>query len=101
MVRIEDVRNYCTNDAIVYTDHLLTRMRQRHIRIEDIKQAIAKGEIIEQYPTDYPFPSCLINAGDIHIVCSIGEGNLYIITAYHPSQKQWEEGGGKRKENKP
>jgi len=97
MLRIEDVRAFCTDDAIVLTEHLLTRMRQRHIRLEDIKYAIAKGEIIEQYPTDYPFPSCLINAEKIHIVCSIGEGHLYIITAYRPSQEQWEEGGRKRK----
>jgi hypothetical protein len=98
MVRIEDVRACCTDNTIVLTEHLLTRMRQRHIRLEDIKYAIAKGEIIEQYPADYPFPSCLINAENIHIVCSIGEGRLYIITAYRPSQERWENGGRKRKE---
>jgi hypothetical protein len=48
MLCIEDVRTCCTNDAIVLTEHLLTRMRQRHIRLEDIKNAIAEGEIIEQ-----------------------------------------------------
>jgi hypothetical protein len=100
MVCIEDVRACCTNDAIFLTDHLLTRMRQRHIRFEDIKKAITKGEIIEQYPTDYPFPSCLINAENLHIVCSIDKGHLYIITAYRPSQEQWENGGKKRKEVK-
>jgi len=39
MVRIEDVRACCTDDAIVLTEHLLTRMRQRNIRLEDIKYA--------------------------------------------------------------
>jgi len=100
VVHIEDVRACCTNGAIILSDHLLTRMRQRHIRFEDIKYAISKGEIIEQYPADYPFPSCLINAENIHIVCSIGEGHLYIITAYRPSKELWENGGRKRKENK-
>jgi len=100
-VRIEDVRAYCTDDAIVLTEHLLTRMRQRHIQLEDIKNAITIGEIIEQYPADYPFPSCLINADNLHIVCSIGEGCLYIITAYRPSQEQWEDGGKKRKGDRP
>jgi hypothetical protein len=101
MLRIEDVRACCTDDTIVLTEHLLTRMRQRHIRLEDIKNAIAKGEIIEQYLADYPFPSCLINAENLHIVCSIGEEHLYIITAYRPSQEQWEEGGRKRKGGRP
>ena len=100
MVRIEDVRACCNDNSIVLTEHLLTRMRQRHIRLDDIKYAITKGEIIEQYPTDYPFPSCLINAENLHIVCSIGEGCLYIITAYRPSQERWEDGGKKRKEGK-
>ena len=34
--------------------------RQRGIKIKDIRHAIMTGEIIEQYPDDYPFPSCLI-----------------------------------------
>ena len=100
MLYIEDIREYCTDDTIVITEHLLVRMRQRHIRLEDIKYAIMKGEIIEQYSDDYPFPSCLINAENIHIVCSIGEGRLYVITAYRPSPDRWETGGKKRKENK-
>lgn len=100
MLRIEDLRNCLNNETIVLTEHLLTRMRQRHIRFTDIKRAIEIGEIIEQYPKDYPFPSCLIHGENIHIVCSIGEGRLYIITAYRPSFSQWEEDGRTRKENK-
>ena len=97
MLQIEDIRACCNNDNIFLTDHLLTRMRQRQIRLEDIKNAIEEGEIIEQYPTDYPFPSCLINSEKIHVVCSINERYLYIITAYRPSLEQWEAGGRKRK----
>jgi hypothetical protein len=101
MLKIEDIRNICAEDTIALTDHLLTRMRQRHIRLQDIMDAIENGEIIEQYPTDYPFPSCLINAENLHIVCSIGEGLLYIITAYRPSPERWEAGGRIRKGGKP
>jgi len=76
-------------------------MRQRSIRLNDIKRTIEVGNIIEQYPTDYPFPSCLINGENLHIVCSIGEGNLYIITSYRPSSELWEDEYSKRKEKKP
>ena len=100
MLQIEEVRLYCHDEAIVLTDHLMTRIRQRSIRLEDIKYAISNGEIIEQYPADYPFPSCLINGEDIHIVCSVGDGCLYIITAYRPSPEKWEAGGKRRKESK-
>jgi len=57
MLHIEDIRELCTDDTIVLTEHLLTRMRQRQIRWKDIKHTIEKGEIIEQYPADYPFPN--------------------------------------------
>ena len=100
MLHIEDIRTCFTDNTIVLTEHLLTRMRQRHIRLEDIKDAINEGEIIEQYTTDFPFPSCLINSEKIHIVCSINEGLLYIITAYRPSPEQWEADGKKRKERR-
>jgi len=59
------------------------------------------GEIIKQYPSDTPFPSCLINGDNLHIVCSIGEEMLYIITAYRPSSDIWEAGGAKKKEVNP
>jgi hypothetical protein len=97
MLQIEDIRACCTDDRIVLTNHLMMRMRQRNIRYEDIKKTIKTGEIIEQYPDDYPFPSCLINSGDLHLVCGIGEGVLYIITVYHPSSSQWGNEGKTRK----
>ena len=100
MLIIEDVRLLCNDDTIVLTDHLLTRIRQRNIRLEEIKSAILNGDIIEQYPTDYPFPSCLINGEDVHIVCSVGEERLYIITAYRPSPVKWGIGEKERKENR-
>lgn len=97
MLQIEDIRRLCTDDTIVLTEHLTTRMRQRNLRLEDIKNTIGNGQIIEQYPTDYPFPSCLINWDNIHVVCSVGDGRLYVITAYRPSNDKWEDGGSKRK----
>jgi len=43
----------------------------------------------------------LINGNNLHIVCSIGEGSLYIITAYRPSPDVWEAGGTMKKEENP
>ncbi|GHV82297.1 hypothetical protein AGMMS49991_08550 [Spirochaetia bacterium] len=99
MISIADVQELCNDEAIVLTEHLLTRMRQRGIKYGDLKQTIQNGEVIEQYPTDYPFQSCLISSVDLHIVCSIGEnsGPLYIITAYRPSGEKWEKDGKTRR----
>jgi hypothetical protein len=100
MLQIEDIRRLCTDNNIVLTEHLIARMRQREIKFDDIKNTIKCGKIIEQYQTDYPFPSCLINWENIHVVCSVGNGLLYIITAYRPSKEKWEDSGDKRKGGK-
>ena len=53
------------------------------------------GEIIEQYPDDFPFPSCLIfgytmDNRVIHVVIS-SEGSCgRIITAYIPNTEKFE-----------
>jgi len=44
-------------------------------------------------------PLYLTFGKNLHIVCSVGEGNLYLITAYRPSCKKWEDGGSERKED--
>ena len=71
-------------------------------RNQDITNAIETGEIIEDYPEDYPFPSCLIlgKSGEvnIHIVASINADMIYLITAYIPNPDKWEDDFKTRKE---
>lgn len=55
-----------------------------------------KGEIIEDYPMDYPHPSCLIygyTMSDkvLHVVAGTDNTNVYIITAYFPNSKKFQE----------
>ena len=62
------------------------------------------GEVIEDYPDDYPYPSCLISGvGEhnnyIHVVCGMSETELYLITAYYPNPAEWSEDCKVRKEN--
>ena len=71
-------------------------MNERNITIDDIMNAIDNGEIIEQYPSDFPFPSCLILGISIqgiyiHIVVSMDEDKIYLITAYIPDTDKWED----------
>ena len=60
------------------------------------KNGIATGEIIEDYPDDFPNPSCLIfgynvNGQILHIVAGCDNINIYIITAYYPDTKKFED----------
>ncbi|PIZ16757.1 hypothetical protein COY52_06225 [Candidatus Desantisbacteria bacterium CG_4_10_14_0_8_um_filter_48_22] len=66
------------------------------IREEEIKEAILNGEIIEEYPEDRPYSSCLIlgfteKKRPLHIACAPvpGEDLLIVITIYQPSPSLW------------
>ncbi|MBR5912779.1 MAG: DUF4258 domain-containing protein [Selenomonadaceae bacterium] len=73
----------------------MTRLLQRGISLEDVKSTILSGEIIENYPDDYPYPSCLLLGKNsrnesFHVVCGITDEELWLITAYRPSGEKWE-----------
>lgn len=78
-----------------FTIHSLDRLKERGILIHDVQNALKSGEIIEHYPNDYPFPSCLvfgISCGGriMHVCCGIGNNKIWIITAYFPTTDKWE-----------
>ena len=92
---IADLQKLCDSEDIRWTGHVLKRLLQRGISQADVLRAIQGGEIIEQYPDDYPYPSCLLlgtdTAGDpLHVCCGRGPGELWMITAYHPDPDEWE-----------
>lgn len=76
--------------------HALQRMFERNITLEDIRDVVHYGQIIEDYPDDTPFPSGLWLGRDAHgrpihvVVANNAADNQYIIiTAYHPNPLLW------------
>lgn len=62
----------------------------------EVKEALAKGEIIEKYLRDKPYPSYLIlgrtkEKRPLHVVCALvkEEKTLVIITVYQPKPSLW------------
>lgn len=102
MYSIEQFHQLNKPESMVLTQHSRKRFAERGINIEDIQFVFRTGEIIEQYPDDTPFPSCLIlgYSGEraLHVVASIDDDLLYIITAYAPSLEKWEADWKMRKE---
>lgn len=93
---IADLRKICVLENIEITLHAAKRLEQRSISIDDVLSVIADGEIIEQYPDDYPYPSCLIlgmTVGQIYLHAVVGSDlrTIWIITAYHPDLDKWEQ----------
>ncbi len=74
--------------------HTRKRMIERDIGIEEVRQAIENGEIIEEYLDDKPLPSCLIygkteEGRPIHAVIAVDEDIVAIVTTYQPDEKKW------------
>ncbi len=92
---IEQIRKTVADSQTNWQRHALTRMLERNISRDDVKNVISKGEIIEEYPNDYPLPSCLMfymGITPLHVVLSYNETNqtTYIITAYKPDLNHFE-----------
>ncbi len=95
MIDISQLRKLNTLEHIVITAHAHERLEERMISISDVMKVIAEGEIINQYEDDKPLPSCLIlgmtvNNRYLHVVVSVDDEYIYLITAYYPSLDQWE-----------
>ena len=88
------IKSLCEDATIEVTQHILLRCQQRKISYAEIKEVIKSGEIIEEYPDDYPYPSCLVLGKTttnkiLHVVVGIGNNKLWLITAYEPSLDKW------------
>ena len=90
---------------IIFSGHAVERMFERRIKPADIRAVIQSGEVIADYPDDFPFPSYLIlgvtNSRTIHVVIAIDRQNqrCYVVTAYPPDPDLWSPDFRKRRES--
>ena len=94
-MHIQTLIELVDDNKIKWSVHCLERMGERDISRADVKNCICNGEIIEDYPNDFPHPSCLIfgysvNNKILHVVVGTNEEELYIITAYFPNSDKFE-----------
>ena len=91
---IDDLRKCCADKHVVWKEHSTERMIERSIFRQEVFQCIQNGEIIEKYPDDHPYPSCLVygvtdKGRPLHVVCSLCGGYVYMITVYEPNTFKW------------
>ncbi len=90
-----DIENIRGRKWIKFTDHARIEMEKDDLLTEEVLKVIQTGKIIEEYPKDRPFPSCLLfgksNDKPVHIVCSLPENidMLIIVTVYIPDPSRW------------
>lgn len=86
-------------DSVLYTSHARREMKEEpfgKIYEEEVRQAVAGCEVIEEYPDDTPYPSALFfgkteSRRPLHLVCAYDdeEEKAIIITVYHPDPERW------------
>ena len=94
MIDITKLQWYYANDLVKISAHAAERFRKRGITEDDARNVVMTGEIIEQYPLDFPYPSCLIlgtavKGYKLHLVMSDETDSARIITGYLPNKAKW------------
>ena len=95
MELIEEIRAKFARDEFEFSKHATDQSLLREISVQEIREAVSAGEIIEDYPDDKYGPSCLIlgftpTNRPIHIQCSYPlRPTVKVITVYEPSPAEW------------
>jgi hypothetical protein len=93
---INNIIGAICNNRIRITDHADEEAENDQLTFDEIYFSVLNGEVIEDYPDDKPYPSCLIYgqnfSGDpIHSVWAFNEQTQWavLITVYRPDPTRW------------
>ncbi|MBK8985641.1 MAG: DUF4258 domain-containing protein [Chloroflexi bacterium] len=92
---IEAIRQKFAQDRFEFSRHAVDRMLLRDVIVQEVREAVANGEVIEDYPQDKYGASCLIggftgNGRPLHIQCSYPDRSLIkVVTVYEPDPNEW------------
>ncbi|EDX82898.1 hypothetical protein S7335_76 [Synechococcus sp. PCC 7335] len=90
-----EIRRKFAEEQFEFSKHAVDQSILRQIRVQEIREVIANGQVIEDYPEDKYGPSCLISGSTqaqrpIHIQCSYPTRLLVkVITVYEPDPQRW------------
>lgn len=92
---IEEIHQKIARGTYEFSEHAVGQTIIRHISVQEIREAVANGAIIEDYPDDKYGPSCLLLGftqaqRPLHVQCSYPSRPLVkIITVYEPDPDLW------------
>jgi len=95
MFDIESIQSMFDSNAVKFTQHFKVRIKERGIKLTDVKHVLLSGEIIEQHLDDQPLPSILIFGHTmdnipLHVAVSVDDDLIFLVTTYFPSDDIWE-----------
>jgi hypothetical protein len=91
---IEKIRGDIRERELVLTRHAVQEALADRVTLDEIREALLNGAILEDYPAHQRGPCCLIygitNDGiDLHIVVTKGKLPVRVITVYKPTPPKW------------
>ena len=95
MSLIDDIRAKFAKGEFEFSRHAVDQTLRRTITVAEVRDVIAVGEVIEDYPDDKYGPSCLIlgwtaTKRPLHIQCSYPSRPIIkVITLYEPDPDLW------------
>ncbi len=102
-MNIGDIIEAIKANRLRFTDHADEEAAADHLTVEEIFFSVLNGEVIEDYPSDRPYPSCLIfgmtpGGVAVHSVWAYNKGNrcAVLITVYRPDPGRWVDGRERR-----
>lgn len=98
-MNIEAISYAIRKGRVRITDHADEEASNDNLTFDEIYYSVMQGEVIEDYATDKPFPSCLImgknfSGQTIHSVWAYNPNNQWavLITVYRPDPTRWIDG---------
>lgn len=95
MSLIGEIQKKIEGEQFEFSKHAVDQSIIRRISVQEVREAVAAAELIEDYPEDKYGPSCLLfgrtKAGrPLHIQCSYPmRPMIKIITLYEPDSTRW------------
>jgi hypothetical protein len=92
---LDELRSKFVANHFEFTKHALDQSILRNITVQELREAMSNGELIEDYPDDKYGPSCLVfgttkSGRVLHIQCSYPWREIVkVITIYQPDLEQW------------
>ena len=94
-ILIVEIRRKFLEEQFEFSKHAVDQSILRTIQVQEIREAIANGQVIEDYPADKYGSSCLVCGftkaqRPVHVQCSYPTRLLIkIITVYEPDSERW------------
>jgi hypothetical protein len=91
---VTDIINAIQANRVNITQHARKEAQEDNLLLDEIFDSTQNGEVIEDYPTDTPYPSCLINGQNqaghpVHSVWAYAADSQIAVLRAYPKTSNW------------